>query len=59
MFCFHFKLWPYVQMAVYMVMGANISTSVTNTIVAMGHFANKVGTGYCSPRQKRAQPTAS
>ena len=26
--------------AVFMVMGANIGTSVTNTIVAMGHFAN-------------------
>jgi len=30
-----------VHVAVYMVMGANIGTSVTNTIVAMGHFANK------------------
>ena len=25
----------------FMIMGANIGTSVTNTIVAMGHFANK------------------
>ena len=30
-----------VKTAVFMVMGANIGTSVTNTIVAMGHFANK------------------
>jgi len=30
-----------VRNAVFMVMGANIGTSVTNTIVAMGHFANK------------------
>ena len=29
-----------VRNAVFMVMGANIGTSVTNTIVAMGHFAN-------------------
>ncbi|MDA9097919.1 Na/Pi symporter [bacterium] len=29
-----------VNSAVFMVMGANIGTSVTNTIVAMGHFAN-------------------
>jgi len=30
-----------VRNAVFMVMGANIGTSVTNTIVAMGHFSNK------------------
>ena len=30
-----------VNTAVFMIMGANIGTSVTNTIVAMGHFANK------------------
>ena len=30
-----------VKTAVFMIMGANIGTSVTNTIVAMGHFANK------------------
>eukprot|EP00740_Mantoniella_antarctica_P008918 CAMPEP_0181377354 /NCGR_PEP_ID=MMETSP1106-20121128/17853_1 /TAXON_ID=81844 /ORGANISM="Mantoniella antarctica, Strain SL-175" /LENGTH=657 /DNA_ID=CAMNT_0023496085 /DNA_START=55 /DNA_END=2028 /DNA_ORIENTATION=+ len=30
-----------VRNAVFMIMGANIGTSVTNTIVAMGHFANK------------------
>ena len=30
-----------VNSAVFMVMGANIGTSVTNTIVAMGHFANQ------------------
>ena len=30
-----------VNAAVFMVMGANIGTSVTNTIVAMGHFANQ------------------
>lgn len=30
-----------VHNAVFMVMGANIGTSVTNTIVAMGHFSNK------------------
>ena len=30
-----------VNSAVFMVMGSNIGTSVTNTIVAMGHFANK------------------
>ena len=30
-----------VSTAVFMIMGANIGTSVTNTIVAMGHFANK------------------
>ena len=30
-----------VRIAVFMVMGANIGTSVTNTIVAMGHFANQ------------------
>jgi len=35
-FCFEFNLRPYT-----MVMGANIGTSVTNTIVAMGHFANQ------------------
>ena len=29
-----------VQQAIYMVMGANIGTSVTNTIVAMGHLGN-------------------
>ena len=29
-----------VRNAVFMIMGANIGTSVTNTIVAMGHFAN-------------------
>jgi sodium-dependent phosphate cotransporter len=29
-----------VNSAVFMVMGANIGTSVTNTIVAMGHFNN-------------------
>ena len=29
-----------VRNAVFMVMGANIGTSVTNTIVAMGHFNN-------------------
>jgi len=30
-----------VQPAIYMVMGANIGTSVTNTIVAMGHVAER------------------
>jgi len=30
-----------VSTAIPMVMGANIGTSVTNTLVAMGHFANK------------------
>jgi len=30
-----------VKTAIFMIMGANIGTSVTNTIVAMGHFANK------------------
>jgi len=30
-----------VETAIPMVMGANIGTSVTNTLVAMGHFANK------------------
>lgn len=30
-----------VDKAIFMVMGANIGTSVTNTIVAMGHFASK------------------
>ena len=30
-----------VRIAVFMVMGANIGTSVTNTIVAMGHFSNQ------------------
>ena len=30
-----------VNIAIFMVMGANIGTSVTNTIVAMGHFANQ------------------
>ena len=30
-----------VNIAIFMIMGANIGTSVTNTIVAMGHFANK------------------
>ena len=30
-----------VRVAVFMIMGANIGTSVTNTIVAMGHFANQ------------------
>ena len=30
-----------VKNAVFMVMGANIGTSVTNTIVAMGHFNSK------------------
>ena len=29
-----------VKFAVFMIMGANIGTSVTNTIVAMGHFNN-------------------
>merc|ERR1719478_1128530 len=29
-----------VQQAIYMIMGANIGTSVTNTIVAMGHLGN-------------------
>merc|ERR1712100_632199 len=29
-----------VNIAIFMIMGANIGTSVTNTIVAMGHFAN-------------------
>jgi len=29
-----------VSVAIFMVMGANIGTSVTNTIVAMGHFAS-------------------
>ena len=29
-----------VNTAVFMIMGANIGTSVTNTIVAMGHFNN-------------------
>ena len=29
-----------VKYAVFMIMGANIGTSVTNTIVAMGHFNN-------------------
>jgi sodium-dependent phosphate cotransporter len=30
-----------VKVAIFMIMGANIGTSVTNTIVAMGHFASK------------------
>jgi sodium-dependent phosphate cotransporter len=30
-----------VKSAIFMVMGANIGTSVTNTIVAMGHFADQ------------------
>ena len=30
-----------VKQAIPLIMGANIGTSVTNTIVAMGHFANK------------------
>ena len=30
-----------VNIAIFMIMGANIGTSVTNTIVAMGHFANQ------------------
>ena len=30
-----------VNIAIFMVMGANIGTSVTNTFVAMGHFANQ------------------
>ena len=29
-----------VRQAIYMIMGANIGTSVTNTIVAMGHLGN-------------------
>merc|ERR1711990_109940 len=29
-----------VNIAIFMIMGANIGTSVTNTIVAMGHFSN-------------------
>lgn len=29
-----------VQQGIYMIMGANIGTSVTNTIVAMGHLGN-------------------
>jgi|Transcript_39854 sodium-dependent phosphate cotransporter len=29
-----------VQQAIYMIMGANIGTTVTNTIVAMGHLGN-------------------
>eukprot|EP00854_Cymbomonas_tetramitiformis_P022587 gene22587-27263_t len=31
-----------VETAIPMIMGANIGTSVTNTLVAMGHFANPV-----------------
>ena len=37
---FCFPVLP-VQPAIYMVMGANIGTSVTNTIVAVGHVAER------------------
>ena len=30
-----------VELAIYMIMGANIGTSVTNTIVAMGQMGDK------------------
>ena len=44
MFISHFFLFIPVlpgQTAVFIVMGANIGTSVTNTIVAMGHVLDK------------------